>query len=171
MRKLCSILTIIFLITSLVTPLQACEYAGIFKISEKNINIELYRVNSDEATREEIQTIVDSDGKGVILNFSQYYQSTAAQLVADHWNQGFEQLYSVVPGETVADLETENGTVSYICKGIDSNGSNDDHFIYDSSGESAVLKVPKDWLIVYTCNPVGWWSVTLTYWEPVLYIE
>ena len=172
MRKLNSILTITFLITSLATPVQAFEYAGMFKIPEKNIYIELYRANSVEYTREEMQPIVDSDGKGIILDSSQYYGRPVAQLIADHKNQGFEQIYGVVVGETVADFETENGTIiSYVCQGIDSNGSNDDHFIYDSSGESAVLKVPEDWLIVYTCNPIGWWSVTLTYWEPVLCIE
>ena len=80
-------------------------------------------------------------------------------VIADHKNQGFEQIKSCLPATTRAFLLTEDTVTEYICSAI-CTGTNTEHDILDSSGVS--IDDRKADLVLYTCNE-DWRHVTIVF--------
>ena len=119
------------------------------------------------------QSICDDPNRGVVQDYSFKY-GTVTPLVADHKHQGFSVLYDLQPG-TICEMFYPDGTSQkYVLRDNFRNGVNNEADIL-VNGEPAV-KVHVDdkntyearrWLCMYTCNPEGWWSVTVTFWEMI----
>ena len=168
MKKLVTIT--LALVTLMLIPIQINaeedRYLGNLKIAGTNIDVDLYWFGSYETSL--AQACVNQRNNAVFQDFSFEYGYDVVPLIADHRNQGFDELYDVIEGETIATITYADGSSKdYICREKDRCGTNDDVHIMDSYGNNSVLKYPSDWIAIYTCNPEGWWSITITFWEPI----
>ena len=112
------------------------------------------------------QSLCDDPFKGVITDLSEAYGFPVSLVVADHRHQGFDALYDVIPDESVAEIFYTDGTSQkFICR-EKTNGINNGSRIQVNE-INAELIYPSDWICMYTCNPEGWWDVTVTFWEPL----
>lgn len=141
-------------------------YMGNISISDTNIDVPLYYANASwEGVN---QVIVDLDDAAAYQDETDFCGSSIP-LIADHNNQNnFCELYDVIPDVSIACITTPDGNEKeYICREIDRNAENNEIQILDSDGNLATTKYASDWIAIYTCNPEGWWSITLTFWEPI----
>ena len=166
----------VFLVTMITILLQASTkcaefelselYMGNISISDTNIDVPLYYTN--DSWMGVNQEIVDQDNAAVYQDGSDFYE--CMPLIADHRNQNnFSELYDVTPDVSIACITDPNGNQEhYICREIDRNSVNDGMDILDSAGNLASTKYPSNWIAIYTCNLEGYWTVTLTFWEPLV---
>lgn len=161
--------------------------------SDKNENAELPDEKEyDEEPEEELtygdagRLIIEDVGISVPLNLAvcdvnlfQYYvdlpdsaclfdfrdEGDLSLGIGDHNYQGFDALYYVTPGMVAKILQSDGTESDYICTYVDRNATNDRYYITDSQGRK-VTCIDENILYMYTCNPEGWQSVTVTLWEP-----
>ena len=124
--------------------------AGRLIIPDLNINVAAYYTDLHSS-----QGFVNAyDSAAYILD--------EVDIIADHCNQGFSGLYSAYPGCS-GYFEYSDGSISYItCQSVSTNGWTDEYDLYDNYGTTAYTAGYP--LVIYTCNPGGWPSVTITYW-------
>ena len=104
------------------------------------------------------QGVTDArDSAAYITDFS------AAAMIADHNNQGFNAMKGAIPGQTKAYIQTKSGTLTYVCTS-NFQGHNTGTDLTDSSGRS-VRGDNAGGLLMYTCNE-NWQNITITYWQP-----
>ena len=137
---------------------------GTLKIHGTSINRSLDLINSPESA-EYVQNICDDTEKAVALDDSWYYECPVSLVIADHSNQDFNELYDLELGRTCEIFHTDGSSQKYVLRNI-TMGENTLHGI-NVNGSMAGLIYPSDWIVVYTCNPGGWQSVTVTFWEPL----
>lgn len=142
---------------------------GRFVVSGTTIDVPVYYFYMYDADFNAVQSVVDDPNKAVAQDFSGYWGYQVAMNIADHKNHGFDQLYDVIPGETTCEIQHEDGTVTrYLCESVDHNGTNsEEDGIVNSAGVIQEVAIPSDWLWTYTCNPEGWWTVTVVCWSPI----
>ena len=141
---------------------------GRFVVLGTDIDVAIYYYDMDAVDVWPVQEAVDYPDICVAQDYSNVYGRPVALNIADHRNQGFDDLYDVVPGETVAEIEHADGTVErYLCESVDYNGTNTDYGVLNDEDDYVELTIPSDWLWTYTCNEEGWWSVTIVCWSPI----
>lgn len=85
-----------------------------------------------------------------------------SQVVSDHDYQGFNGLYAAYSG-CVGYVYHKDGTCSTIqCGSVNRNAWTDDYDIYDNDNSAFYMGYD---VVMYTCNPSGWPSITVTYWN------
>lgn len=126
--------------------------AGRLIIPSLGINVACYYSDFDYC-----QVVTDMEDSAA------YLTCDGTDFIADHRNQGFDGLYNAVAG-TMAYLKYADGTIKeLVCQEVCSNGYSDDYDIYDSSNCMSYYRGYP--LFMYTCNPTGWPSITITYWS------
>lgn len=90
---------------------------------------------------------------------------TSCLIIADHKHQGFSALYDAQIGD-IAYIARADGSYDMLqCVDIDHNGANNEVHILDSNGNMASHRGHD--AFTYTCNPPGWWTVTIVWWDYV----
>ena len=146
-------------------PIAPCGSYGALKIYGTSINLTLDLIDSPEDFAY-AQGICDDPNRGVVQDYSFNYGYAVTPLIADHKHQGFNQIYDLVPG-TVCEVYFPDGTSQqYVLRDKTREGVNNEVNIL-AYGRPAETVYPSDWLCMYTCNPEGWWTVTVTFWEPL----
>lgn len=121
---------------------------GRLRIPDVGINVALIAENTTEA--------VDApDSAAFYLNYTNSYT------IADHSNQNFVGIASCIPGSTIAYIDTPNGTLTYVCTGVQ-RGTNDGWYFWNPDG---TLFEYGD-LFMYTCAAADWHQVWLVTWAP-----
>ena len=124
-------------------------------IPDLGMNVALNRCNPDTDI-DYAQYVVDSQDSAC------YYTRNNTVIIGDHKNQGFSALYDTTIGEKAYILHSDGSVVELVCTRITPNGSNSE-YLWDENGTMASLCSQP--FIMYTCNPAGWWDVTITYWD------
>ena len=83
-------------------------------------------------------------------------------VIGDHSSQGFSPLYDTYIGQKAHIVHADGSVINLVCTRITEHGTNDD-YLYDEYGNIASFCSQP--FIMYTCNPAGWWDVTITYWD------
>lgn len=143
---------------------------GRFVVNGTDIDAAIYYYDMDAVDVWAVQEVVDDPDKCVAQDYSNYHGWPVALNIADHNNQGFDQLYDVVPGETTCEIQHQDGTVErYLCESVDHQGTNSEEYgVLNSAGNHPELVIPSDWIWTYTCNPEEWWTVTVVCWSPII---
>ena len=150
-------------ITAEVTP-NPCGTYGTLVIYGTDVNLPLDYVEAYDTT-EYFQAVVDAPSKGAYMDYSEDDGYPVAGIIADHKNQGFDVLYNL-PIDTTSEIFYPDGSSQkYVLRERRRDGENDGFIKLD--GTYIELLVPSDWICMYTCNPEGWWTITVTFWEPV----
>ncbi len=134
--------------------------AGRLEIPNVGISVPLYL---SVCNGELHQYYVDMEDSACL--FDNRTEGSLSLGISDHWNQGFDGLYDVTPGMTARILYPDGTENDYVCTYVDRNGTNDGYHIIDSQGRQ-VAYIDSNILYMYTCNSEGWWSVTLSLWNP-----
>ncbi len=133
--------------------------SGRLVIQDVGISVPLYYCGTDGDLH---QYLVDNPDSACLFDYRSNGDLSLG--ISDHKYQGFDGLYDVVPG-TIAKILHSNGTEeTLICIYADRNAINDGYYIIDSQGRK-VSYIDPSIIYMYTCNPEGWWSVTVTLWQ------
>ena len=134
---------------------------GRLVIPSLDVNVALYcGTESDGTVGDYAQRLANAqDSAAVILG-------PGNLIIADHWNQGFDNIKRAIIGETLAYIVYGDGSYStYRCVGVDSNGINDGQTVWTSSGIDIYYGY-YEYLTTYTCNE-NWQHVTIVSWEEI----
>lgn len=124
-------------------------------IPELGINVALNYADSSDAAQ--TQSVTDWEDSA---SYS-YRQGTI--VIADHKNQGFSGLYNAYVGLKGYILHEDGSITTLVCERKTDHGSNNEIDLYDEYGELASSS-PQP-IYTYTCNPAGWWDITIVYWN------
>lgn len=124
-------------------------------IPELGINVALYSCNPDEDINY-AQYIVDCEDS------ADYYTRNGTIIIGDHKNQGFSGLYDAYVGEYAYILHSDGSVTKLVCERKTDHGTNSGP-LYDEYGNMASMCSQP--LMMYTCNPAGWWDITIVYWN------
>ena len=91
-----------------------------------------------------------------------YFIRNNTIIIGDHKNQGFSALYDSYIGEKAYILHSDGSVIGLVCERKTDHGSNSG-LLYDENGVRASSS-PQP-LFTYTCNPAGWWDITIAYWN------
>ena len=111
-------------------------------------NFETNRYAQEICNREDNAVYTLANGRGII---------------ADHKHQGFDGLYNVLPGMKAYLLQQDGYYYTLVCTQKFDHGVNDEVTLRDDQGNDC-CQADCD-LFMYTCNPAGWWDITVTYWN------
>ena len=172
-------------------PMAPCGSYGAVKIYGTTINLSLDYIYNPNDFAELAQVICDDPNRGVAQDYSfrlngdwvwdwelgRYKQvpideskrQYAIKLIADHWNHGFDQLYDLEIGRICKIVYPDGRSQEYVLRELTRNGENNGENIlaYGKPAYKPDETHKSDWICMYTCNPEGWWSVTVTFWEPL----
>lgn len=125
------------------------------------------------------QGICDDPNRGVVMDYS-FKFGPCTPLVADHKHQGFSVLYDLQPGAICEMFYPDGTSQKYVLRDKLTGANNEEDIVVNGGEPAATIHVNPDdkekekpegehearrWLCMYTCNPEGWWSVTVTFWE------
>lgn len=124
------------------------------RIPDVGIDVGLYDASWFDANQS--QSIVNAKDSAAIL--SDLGQN---RVIADHNNQGFNSIKGVVSMGTLAYIDYDGYTETYLCTSVE-QGTNDGVMPKDSQN---IRIVDRDGvsLAMYTCNE-DWQHITVTYW-------
>ena len=132
--------------------------AGRLTIPSVGVDVALYNASLYGGS----QGIVDAhDSAAYMQDAWGLYNSV---LIADHWNQGFDAMKHSVPDVTKAYIQTNSGTIEYICV-ANFTGHNTGTDLTDNDYKR-IVNLYSDGLIMYTCND-HWSNVTIIFWAPM----
>ena len=166
MKKIIVVTMIVMALLPMTAMAEGYGTYGRFVIDGTDIDVPLYLYGCYDTIA--IKSAVDAENSAVIVDYYDWFQRPTAMYIADHRNQGFDELYDIVPGETTALIEFADGSeMNYICEELDREGHNNEYGICFSDWREVATVIPSDWVYSYTCNPEGWWSITIATWRPI----
>lgn len=116
--------------------------AGAFVIPGLKYSVPLYYTKEETA-----QEICDKENSAVMLLWEY------APIIADHESQGFSVIKKLKPGQ-ICYIQKGKDLAPYLCIKIDQNGVNLDGIILSSDG-TILFDLPRDMLVLYTCNDIS----------------
>lgn len=128
--------------------------AGRLVIPDVGIDVALYYADDAHS-----QTIVNNTDSAALLT-----EFGNGNIIADHWNQGFDGIKSASVNNTVAYIGNGNSTKQYLCTSK-FTGHNTEYDLTDNNYNS-IVNSNNNGLIMYTCND-DWTNITITYWTPM----
>lgn len=132
--------------------LQFEDYRGTLYIPDIDLVVPLYSdINMDS------QEIVDSTNSAALLE-----AFTTNPVIADHWNQGFNEIKDCRVG-SLCYIDYDGNIAWYRCTGVDRDGRNTSYHLLDSHGADA-CHLGDGTLVMYTCNEI-WTHITVVFWE------
>lgn len=137
------------------TALTSQGDCGRLVIPDKNINVALYRgYNTDDS-----QAIVNAQDSACIIDWY-----SGIDIIADHWNQGFDNIKSCTPDETYAYIGHGDTVTTYICTNR-FTGHNTESDLTDDNYNSITTQ-NQGGITLYTCNN-NWRNITIVYFQPI----
>ena len=147
-------------------PIAPYGSYGTLKIyGSSSINRSLDLVNT-EVDPQYAQAIVDDPNKAIALDHSWYWGKPVSLIIGDHGDQGFDELHDMKLGTICEIFYPDGQSQQYVLRETTRDGINDKILVY-AYGSPAELVHTADWICMYTCNPGGSYSVTVTFWEPL----
>ena len=131
--------------------------AGGFYIPDLGINVAVYAAPLEADGGVYAQAVVDAEGQAAL-----FYRN-GHQIIADHWNQGFEAINYAVPNTTRATFMQGGVPYEYVCV-ANIQGHNIETDLTDGS-YTPIDSICPGAIVLYTCHG-SWQNVTLTFWAP-----
>jgi len=133
-------------------------------IPSVGINVAVEHGSVIEAEGNNAQSICNMQDTAVWFTpYRHYSERGTTDCIADHKNQGFNGLYDVEVGDKAYLLRPDGSYSTLTCIRTCPNGHNTEVDLTDDAEQSCCFSDCD--LFMYTCNPEGWWDITVTYWN------